>query len=183
MGAYVIILPDKKYINTADLTDFGNIEAEVKTNAPVSFTLCKLDGSEYEVDHAQTEEPEEPANGMMWVDTSTVPHTLKQWSESSGMWVSIATTYVKIACANIGKPFETYDGITISGLKDKALHDNVTGDVIEDTTDLAALEGAAVVWDKGDNYIVVVGVMDITRTITDQITISRNMPHMAIHSI
>ena len=178
MGAYVIILPDKKYINTADLTDFGNIEAEVQTNAPVSFTLCKLDGSEYEVDKSQSEEPEEPANGTMWVDTSTVPHTLKQWSESSGMWVSIATTYVKISCANIGKPFEKYDGITISGLKDKALHDNGTGDVIEDTTDLAALEGAAVVWDKGDNYIVVVGVMDITRTIKDQITISRNMPHM-----
>ena len=27
MGSYVIILPDKKYINTRDLTDFGNIEA------------------------------------------------------------------------------------------------------------------------------------------------------------
>ena len=27
MGAYVIILPDKKYINTQDLTDFGDIEA------------------------------------------------------------------------------------------------------------------------------------------------------------
>ena len=178
MGAYVIILPDKKYINTADMTDFGNIEAEVKTNAAVSFTLCKLDGAEYEVDSSQPEEPEEPTNGTMWVDTSTVPHSLKQWSESSGMWVSIATTYVKISSPNIGVPFEKYDGITISGLKDTALHDNVTGDVIDDTTDLAALEGAAVVWEKGDNYIVVVGVMDITRTITDQITISRKMPLM-----
>ena len=178
MGAYVIILPDKKYINTADMTDFGNIEAEVKTNAAVSFTLCKLDGAEYEVDSSQPAEPEEPTNGTMWVDTSTVPHSLKQWSESSGMWVSIATTYVKISSAGIGVPFEKYDGITISGLKDTALHDNVSGDVIEDTTDLAALEGAAVVWEKGDNYIVVVGVMDITRTITDQITISRKMPLM-----
>ena len=178
MGAYVIILPDKKYINTADLTDFGNIEAEVKTNAAVSFTLCKLDGAEYEVDSSQSEEPAEPKNGTMWVDTSTVPHALKQWSESSGMWVSVPTTYVKISSPGIGVPFEKYDGITISGLKDKALHDNVSGDVIEDTTDLAALEGAAVVWEKGDNYIVVVGVMDITRTITDQITISRKMPLM-----
>ena len=178
MGAYVIILPDKMYINTADLTDFGYIEAEVKTSAAVSFTLCKLDGAEYEVDHSQSDEPKEPTNGTMWVDTSTVPHSLKQWSESSGMWVSVGTTYVKISSPNIGVPFEKYDGITISGLKDKVLHDHVTGDVVENTTDLAALEGAAVVWDKGDNYIVVVGVMDITRTITDQITISRKMPHM-----
>lgn len=178
MGAYVIILPDKMYINTADLTDFGYIEAEVKTNAAVSFTLCKLDGAEYVVDHSQSEEPKEPTNGTMWVDTSTVPHSLKQWSESSGMWVSVGTTYVKISAPNIGVPFEKYDGITISGLKDKVLHDKDTGEVIEDTTDLAALEGAAVVWEKGDNYIVVVGVLDITRTITEQITISRKMPLM-----
>ena len=33
MGAYVIILPDKKYINTADITDFGSLEAEFVTPA------------------------------------------------------------------------------------------------------------------------------------------------------
>ena len=178
MGAYVIILPDKKYINTADLTDFGNIEAEVQTNAPVSFTLCKLDGSDYAAEYSQSDEPENPENMTLWVDTSTVPNSLKQWSESAGMWVSIGTTYVKISSAGIGVPFEKYDGITISGLKDKVLHDNVTGNELEDTSELAALEGAAVVWEKGDNYIVVVGILDISRTITDQITISRKMPHM-----
>lgn len=31
MGAYVIILPDKKYIDTADLTDYGSIEATFTT--------------------------------------------------------------------------------------------------------------------------------------------------------
>ena len=178
MGAYVIILPDKKYINTADLNDFGNIEAEVHTNAPVSFTLCKLDGSDYVAEYSQSDEPENPENMTLWVDTSTVPNSLKQWSESAGMWVSIGTTYVKISSAGIGVPFEKYDGITITGLKDKVLHDNVTGDEIEDTSELAALEGAAVVWEKGDNYIVVVGILDISRTITDAITISRKMPVM-----
>lgn len=178
MGAYVIILPDKKYINTADLTDFGNIEAEVHTNAPVTFTLCKMDGTDYQTQYSQPNEPENPENMTMWVDTSEVPNTLKQWSESSGMWVSIATTYVKISSAGIGIPFEKYDGITISGLKDAVLHDNVTGDVIENAEELAALDGAAVVWDKGDNYIVVVGIMDMTRTISDEITVSRKMPNM-----
>ena len=41
MGAYVIILPDKKYVNTKDLTDFGDIEAEFVTEAEVSFTPCE----------------------------------------------------------------------------------------------------------------------------------------------
>ena len=178
MGAYVIILPDKKYINTADLTDFGNIEAQVQTNAPVSFNLCKLTGDDYVADYSQSDEPADPENMTLWVDTSTVPNSLKQWSETSGMWVTIGTTYVKISSAGIGVPFEKYDGITITGLKDTVLHDNVSGNEIEDTSELAALEGSAVVWEKGDNYIVVVGILDASRTITESITISRKMPHM-----
>ena len=178
MGAYVVIMPDKKYINTANITDFGNIEAEFTTQAPVSFTLCKMDGSDYETDYTQSDEPADPANMTLWVDTSTTPHSLKQWSETSGMWVSIATTYVKISSSGIGAAFEQYDGINISGLKDVVLIDNVSGLDIENTKDLAALEGAAVVWDRSDDYIVVVGMLDITRTITNPVTISRKMPSM-----
>ena len=177
MGAYVVILPDKKYINTADLTDFGNIEAEVQTNDPVTFTLCRLDGSEYNPEYIQAEEPADPANMALWIDTSSTPHSLKQWSEVSGMWVSIATCYVKIHSMDIGKPFEKYDGITISGLKDTELRDMDTGTVV-DAEDLAALDGAAVVWDKGDDYIVVVGMLDVARTISNVITVSRTMPNM-----
>ena len=177
MGAYVIILPDKKYINTMDLTDYGNIEAEVQTNGPVTFTLCKQDGTSYS-SGIPTDEPKEPNNMEMWIDMSTEPHSLKQWSESAGMWVTIATTYIKIESPGIGAAFEKYDGITISGLKDVQLHDNVSGNVIDDTSDLAALEGAAVVWEKDEDYIVVVGILDAVKTITDQITISRKMPDM-----
>ena len=186
MGAYVIVMPDKKWINTMCWNDdgtfnvekgWGYIEAEVQTHAPVSFTLCKLDGTDYSTDDIPRDEPAEPENMELWIDTSSEPHSLKMWSESAGMWVSIGTTYVKIASAGIGVPFEKYDGITITGLSG-SLHDNVTGDVIENSKDLAALEGAAVVWEKGDDYIVVVGILDITRTITDQITISRKMPVM-----
>ncbi len=178
MGAYVVILPDKKYINTANTTDFGNIEAEFTTQTPVSFTLCKMDGSEYMAEYTQSDEPADPANMTLWVDTSSTPHSLKQWSETSGMWVTIATTYVKISSTGIGEAFEQYDGINISGLKDVVLIDNASGLEIENTKDLANLEGSAVVWDRGDNYIVVVGMLDITRTITNPVTISRKMPSM-----
>ena len=41
MGAYVIIMPDKKYINTIDHTDRGNIEAKLVTTNDVTFSLCK----------------------------------------------------------------------------------------------------------------------------------------------
>ena len=167
MGAYVIILPDKKYVNTMDLSDYGKIEAEFTTSGNVSFSLCKADGSAYNTEYVQSSEPTDPENMALWVDTSSTPHTLKQWSKSSATWVTIATTYVKISCRGIGTSFSQYDGIHISGLSD-----------IEDAAELADLEGAATVWDKGDDYIVVVGLLDTTRTITDHITITRKMPNM-----
>lgn len=186
MGAYVIIMPDKKWINTKcwiseDEFDtengWGNIESEFTTQAEVRFSLCKLDGTDFSDGDIQTTEPSDPENLELWIDTSTEPHSLKQWSKSSGMWVTIATTYVKITSPGIGAGFEQYDGITISGLSG-ALHDAVSDDIIPDTGDLAALEGAAVVWERGDDYIVVVGILDSVKTITDSITVSRKMPKM-----
>lgn len=174
MGAYVIILPDKKYINTANTSDRGNIEAEKTTTENVTFSLCRVDGSAY--GRIESVAPEDPEDGAMWIDTSATPNALKQWSASSGMWVQIASTYVKISSTGIGKAFEQYDGITISGLSGELTAE--TGDKIEDSSEIAALEGAAVVWDKGEDYIVVVGILSNTRVIQDHITISRKMPDM-----
>ena len=166
MGAYVIILPDKKYINTADITDFGNIEAMFTTSENVSFTLCKIDGSAYNAEFIQAEEPSDPQNMALWVDTSSSPHTLKQWSATSAIWVSIATTYIKISSAGIGAAFNQYDGVTISGIVAEELQD---------------LNGTMVVWDRADDYIVVVGLIDnvTTQTVEEgKITVTRQMPNM-----
>ena len=179
MGAYVVILPDKKYINTADVTDFGNIEASVNTgaNTPVSFTLCTIDGAAYDIAYSQASEPAEPKNSALWIDTSSVPHSLKQWSETSGMWVTIATTYVKISSPGIGSAFNKYDGVTISGLSGVDLIDSASGNVIVDDN-IAALDGSFVLWDAGEDYIVVVGLIDVTRSIKNDIRIERRMPNL-----
>ena len=170
MGAYVIILPDKKWINTKCWTKqgqfdtengIGNIEAEFTTDDKTSFTLCRLDGTAYEI--GSDDESTGDENTSLMIDTSTEPHSLKQWSESAGMWVTIPTTYVKISHPNIGKAFEQYDGITISGLEE---------------TDASSLNGSAVVWEKGDDYIVVVGILDTVVDVDTPITISRTMPIM-----
>ena len=178
MGAYVIIMPDKKWINTLNLSEYGDIEATYDFLHPTTFSMCKIDGSAYT--NILSEKPENPSNMDMWLDTSTDPHSLKQWSESSSMWIPVATTYVKISSPNIGLAFEKYDGITIEGLKDRNLHDK-DGYILEDISlkQLAALDGSAVVWDKGDDYIVVVGILDYAVTVYDDgIKISRKMPNM-----
>lgn len=165
MGAYVIILPDKKFINTANPTERGDIETTFRTTDEMTFTLSRADGSEYEIQYAQTDAPENPTATTMWIDTSTTPNSLKQWSNSTSMWVSVATTYIKIQHPNIGKSFEVYDGITISGLKDQSAQ-------------LAALEGAAVVYDKGDDYIVIVGILDKVEKLSSPVEFKRTMPIM-----
>lgn len=166
MGAYVIILPDKKWINTLDTTEFGNIEASVTTSTDVSFELCKLDGEAYSNTTVSATEPEAPANMDLWMDTSSKPHVLKQYSETASMWVPIATTYVKISSTGIGKPFEQYDGVTISGILNESLSD---------------LNASMTIWEKGDDFIVVVGILDelVIQTAEEgSITVKREMPAM-----
>lgn len=166
MGAYVIILPDKKYINTMDLSDYGNIEASFTSSDDVSFDLCAINGDSYTGAIVSATAPTDPGNMDYWIDTSSAPHTLKRYSATSEMWVSIATTYVKISSPGLGKSFKQYDGVTISGI------------VANGVTDL---NGSAALWECGDDYIVVVGILDnvITQT-ADQgsIKIERKMPNL-----
>lgn len=165
MGAYVIILPDRKYINTADLSDFGSIEASYTSVSDVTFNLCTVDGARLDV-IAGAAAPENPKNGEYWLDTSATPHTLKVYSETSAMWMSVVTTYVKISATGIGTQFEQYDGVTISGIVKTGVKD---------------LNGSAIIWAKDENYIVVVGILDteITQTAEEgAVTIARKMPEM-----
>lgn len=165
MGAYVVILPDKKWINTIDLK-FGDIDSVYTSVEAVTFSLCTAEGESYDGISTGPAAPENPGNQDYWIDTSSAPNTLKQYSESGGMWVVIATTYVKIASPGIGARFQKFDGIVISGITAEAVK---------------ALNGNAVVWEKGDDYIIVVGILDTVTTQTAEqgtVTVERRMPNM-----
>ena len=163
MGAYVIILPDKKYINTQNHSDRGDIEAHVTTSGTVSFQLCKEDGSAYGTEPIPTKEPTEPKNMDLWIDTSTTPHTLKQYSAENAVWIQIATTYVKISCSGsgIGEKFKQYDGVTISGITDETLKD---------------LNSSTTIWSAEGDSIVVTGLLNNITSQDTPICISRWMP-------
>lgn len=165
MGAYVIILPDKKWINTADLTEHGNIEARVTTSGQITYTLCDATGNAYTVDVRSENAPENPEDGTVWMDMSGEKPALKEWSESSGMWVSIASVYVRIDKTGIGKAFSEYDGVTISGFGEES--------------SLKDLMGANVIQAKGDDYIVVTGIFSAgTMSGSNPLTVERLMPEM-----
>ena len=165
MGAYVIILPDKMYFNTLDVTDYGKIEEEYNSTGDVTFELCNINGDVYANATVSAGEPEKK-NMALWIDTSSTPHTLKQYSASSAMWVSIPTTYIKIRATGIGAKFGKYDGVTISGIKSEALKD---------------LNASTIVWAKDDDYIVVTGILDEVTTQTaaqGAVRVERKMPDM-----
>ena len=164
MGAYVIIMPDKKYINTKDYSDRGKIEETLETSGETTFELCKIDGSAYKEPLAQNAAPQNPKDTDLWLDTSSIPHTLKQYSTINSTWVSIATTYIKITFSDVDLlPFSAGDGITISGLEETKLSD---------------LNGTAVIQEVGDNYIVVIGIIKKKTTLATKITFERLMPVM-----
>lgn len=166
MGAYVIILPDKKFINTADINDHGSMEASYTSTGDVTFSLCTVEGAAYGDVVTSDAAPEEPTNGGYWLDTSGEKHTLKVYSASTGMWSEVATTYVKLTAAGIGAQFGQYDGVKLSGI----VKNGVKG-----------LNGSAILWDKGEDYIVVVGILDtsVTQTAADgTVTVQRTVPDM-----
>lgn len=164
MGAYVIIMPDKKYINTKDYSDRGNIEETLETSGETTFELCKIDGSAYKEPPAQDTAPQNPKDADLWLDTSSIPHTLKQYSTINSTWLSIATTYIKITFSDVDLlPFSAGDGITISGLEE---------------TELSDLNGTAVIQEVGENYIVVIGIIKKKTILNTKITFERLMPTM-----
>ncbi len=169
MGAYVIIMPDRKYINTVKNGaeyEQGNIDEEHTTTEDVKFTMCTLTGDEYEGATESDKAPENPANGALWIDTSSTPHTLNKYSAANDRWVSIATTYIKVSSKGIGTNLKQYDGVKISG---------ITADGITDLNSSHAL------WGCKDDEIIIIGFLDkvTTQTVAQgKITISRKMPIM-----
>ena len=163
MGAYLLIWPDKKYLNTENFEDRGRMENDYDTVASTKATLCKQDGSSFGEYYTSATTPENPKDGYLWMDTSGTTPALKQYSESSATWISIATVYIKLTSENIGKGFSQYDGVTISGL----------------TKDLAHLNGSHVLQKVEDNSIVIIGIMQSNEYIEEgTVHIERTVPEM-----
>ena len=154
MGPYIIIFPDGFYFNTIESEDRGWIETYFMCNKTAIFSPCKLDGSEYDAP-VQDTAPTNPQNLDYWIDTSSTSHELKQYSSTTKQWTSVATTYIKIKAFdghsdNVAGRFEVGDCVCIYGIKEKEVAD--------------MLKGIMVIQAKGNDYIVVKGMLDKSYT-------------------
>ncbi len=159
-GAYVCIWPDKKYFNTINLSDAGDMERLFSVSgSSVSLTMCRNDGTDYDMTQiaVSSAEPANPTNGKLWIDQSGNNDVLRQYTASTDEWVEVPSTYVKIAAANIGQGINEYDAIDLSGLE---AADNETARVKKQ---VAALNGSFIVYGAGSNYIIVAGLISATQ--------------------
>ena len=116
MGAYVVIFPDKVFFNTVDPTDCGSLEDEYESSGSVTYTICRLDGTDYPSVVAQDTEPEDPQNGDYWIDTTGDQHRLMVFSSTYGTWTQIYSVYTRISLTGIGNHFREGDTVEISGI-------------------------------------------------------------------
>jgi len=175
MGAYLLIFPDKKYLNTKNLTDFGSMENSISincVNTNVSYALSDVNGTV--LSNVPTTQPTNPSGGDYWLDTTTTPHVLRRYSASSSSWVSVSTVYTKISASGIGVGFSQYDGVKISGI-------TYSGESTATAKQYDELNGTKIIQaiDSSNNWIVIVGLIDVASTqSTGTVTVARTLPEM-----
>ena len=157
MGAYLLIWPDKKYVNTQELSDRGSLENTSQTTGTVTFSLCRSDGTDYGDYTTGAAAPGGPENGDLWLDTGSGA-ALMQYD--GVMWQPVGDVAMKLSAANIGKGFSAGDGVAVSGC---------TG---------AAVDGTWTLLQCSDNAIVIGTAAVIAGEQTTAVTVRRYVPDM-----
>ena len=168
MGAYICIFPDKKYINTMDLSDYGDMGAVWNYSGTVTYTMCHQDGTIYDNVSKGPTEPENPVNGQIWIDTAS--GTVKEFAVYTRIWVVVETVYTRVDFTTSGQVtsvFKEHDGVNITGM-----HEDESSD----------LNGCKILYAVGEennhDFIVIIGIQEESFSEEAEIRISRDVPDM-----
>ena len=194
MGAYIIIMPDKVWVNTGEDADSpvcGYMENKVVKKG-ITFSVCEASGKVIEWHDAEyyKEKDEsgklknEPKDGdyMMSVNSNGKP-SLKVYSATTSIWMTVSSTYVQVRAEGIGIGFEKEDGIKISGLFGDT-NDSLNNIFINDDGDGYRSTNTYIV-DRTDDAITIPGIYKCTNTSGNdnypdlELTIERSVPDMA----
>lgn len=122
MGAYLIILPDKLYVNVVDTDDFGTIEVENEAPAnDVTVQPCFSDGSVAAIDYIGKTRPDYYSDNFIWIDTSYDPPVVKRYIKKDDTWIQAIFQYIKYTAVNtdISEEIKVDDSINIDGVSDE----------------------------------------------------------------
>ena len=186
MGTYLVIFPDKKYININDTTDYGSIEAKLsygfspsqsgRANSPLDLKMTPCDAEGNAVTGYTTSDtaPASPSDGDLWLDTSENPHIFKRYSASYGMWLGVSDVYVFVA-----ENVDDYEVLTLSDYihEGDSIQLNYTDTSVH--TDVSkALSGSHIVQKAVYGGIIIIGQIDEPFTTSGGATVDRLVPDM-----
>ena len=186
MGGYIVIMPDKVWVDTSKDTlypECGYMENKVVKKG-ITFSICEASGKVIEWHDAEYYKTNEAKDGdyQMSVNSSGQP-SLKVYSATTGIWMTVASTYVQIRGEGIGVGFEKEDGIKISGniSNTNSSLDNI---FVNDEGDGYKSTNTYII-DRTDNAITIPGIYKCTDASGSdtfpwlELTIERKVPDMA----
>lgn len=162
MGAYLIIMPDKVWCNTNNL-ECGYMEKRVEVKG-ITISVCEASGKAIEWHDAEYYKSHTPKDGdYMMTTTSAGKPSLKVYSATTSIWMTVSSTYLQISGVGIGEGFEKEDGVKISATLTDNNKDALTNILVND-------EGGGIystntfIVDKTDDSITIPGIYKATET-------------------
>lgn len=177
MGAFVIIMPDRIWYNV-DKEECGYMEHTntLASGTEIKFTLCESNGKAITWHDASYYELTDPKDGDYMMTSVNGKASLKVYSATTKIWVTVATTYVQITANGIGDGFEKGDGVKLtidSGV------DALSNIFVNEEEDNKVSTNTAII-DKTSDCITIVGILNQNLTLTDkEMTVARKVPDMA----
>ena len=151
MGAYVIIWPDKVYVNTRDLTDWGSLEHTAAVSGTVETALCDSQGEIYDSYVEGDTAPAQPESGTLWLQKGELRrYDGAAWQQEE--------TFVRWDSDGIDREFAPGDGVEILGSR--------------------ALSGLHTVCAAGEDYLVLNGPWQTLGSESGTISLCRRVPDM-----
>jgi len=175
MGTYLLIFPDKKYINLNDYTEYGSMEGYWGPALDMpTVKMCDIDGNQYTGYTTSSTPPASPSDGDLWLDTSESTHVLKKYSTTNAMWTTIPTVYLRLDWSVL-EDFHSFsgmdegDGVTISGL-------STSNAAI--AAQVSALNGSHIIQKILSKGLIIIGLVDQSFTSDTKVEITRKVPDM-----
>ena len=148
IGTRVLIFPDKVAFDTADGT-LKPLGAAWTSSESVEMTPCDAEGKTYTVSRWGLEEPEDPADGEVFLKVKAesspwnADGVLEVYSSSLERWTGVTLDYCKTSATGIGADFAVWDTVTVEGTAAAA------AGLCED------LDGEKVLYDAGEDWLMV----------------------------
>lgn len=178
MGAYVIIMPDKVWYN-ADNRECGYMESKFETESDVKFTLCEANGTVITWHDSTYYDTHEAKNGDYMMSYSNGTASLKVYSSSTKIWMTVSTTYMQISANGIGKGFEKEDGVKIT-IDNTDTEWDYAGNIFVNDEGNGKLSVSTHIVDKTDDCITIIAILDDNKTFSNMyLKVERTVPDMA----